>query len=96
MDPKRTMAIRSSPKRTDRIHEFPWVPSIRDRSAREKGQRRSRQLALAAEPQVFLRLQSRHPEQEAEHVELVASRQPDQVGGGPRNEGCGLIGPAVL
>ncbi len=39
--------------------------------------------------------QLRHPEQEAEHVELMAPRQPGKVGGGLSDEGCGLIRAAL-
>ena len=52
----------------------------------------SRQGPLATKPQMFLGFQLRHPEQEAKHVELVASRQP---GNGLRNQGSGLIRPAL-
>src|SRR5260370_5780019 len=53
--------------------------------------RPSRQVPFAAEPQMFLGFELRHPEQEAEHVELVASRQPGQLGNGLRNDGRGLV-----
>ena len=58
----------------------------------------SRQGPLATKPQMFLGFQLRHPEQEAKHVELVASRQPGQLGqlgNGLRNQGRGLIRPAL-
>ena len=51
----------------------------------------SRQVPFAAKSQMFLGFQLRHPEQEAEHVELVASRQPGQLDNGLRNEGCRLV-----
>ena len=44
---------------------------------------------------MFLGFQLRHPEQEAKHVELVASRQPGQLGNGLRNEGCRLVRSAL-
>ena len=44
---------------------------------------------------MFLRFELRHPEQEVEHVELVASRQPGQLGSGLRYEGRGLVPPAL-
>jgi hypothetical protein len=40
----------------------------------------SGKLVLAAKPEVFLRFQLRHPEQMAEHVELVTPRQPGKIG----------------
>ena len=40
---------------------------------------------------MFLGFELRHPEQEAEHVELVASRQPGQLGNGLGNDGRGLV-----
>src|SRR5665647_3283900 len=55
----------------------------------------SRQGPFATKPQMFLGFQLRHPEQEAKHVELVASRQPGQLGNGLRNQGRGLIRPAL-
>ena len=55
----------------------------------------SGQGALAAKPQMLLGFQLRHPEQEAEHVELVTPRQPGQVRGGLCNKGRSLI-PAAL
>lgn len=44
---------------------------------------------------MFLSFQLRHPKQEIEHVELVASRQPGQLGNGLRNEGNRLIRTAL-
>jgi hypothetical protein len=40
---------------------------------------------------MFLGLQLRHAEQEPEHIEFVASRQPGQLDNGLRNKGCGLL-----
>jgi hypothetical protein len=54
-----------------------------------------RQIPLAAEPEVPLRFELRHSKQEIEHVELVASRQPGQFGSGTRNQGDGLVRPAL-
>ena len=42
---------------------------------------------------MFLGFELRHPEQEAKHVELVASRQPGQLGNGLRNDGRASSGP---
>ena len=56
----------------------------------------SRQLVLAPGAQAFLRLELRHAEQMAEHLQPVALRQLDQFGNGLRNEGHGLIGAALL
>jgi hypothetical protein len=53
--------------------------------------RPSRQVPFAAKPQMFLGLQLRHPEQEPEHIEFVASRQPGQLGNSFRNDGRGLL-----
>ena len=55
----------------------------------------SRQLLLAAQPQIFLRLKFGHPQQMAEHLEPVASRQPDQIGRIFRDEGCGFVRPTL-
>lgn len=44
---------------------------------------------------MFLGFQERHPEQEGEHVELVAPRQPSQLGSGFRDDGDGLVRPAL-
>jgi hypothetical protein len=56
----------------------------------------SGKLVLAAKPEVFLRFQLRHPEQMAEHVELVAPRQPGKVSSSLCDKGRGLIRPALL
>ena len=48
-------------------------------------------LLLAAQPKVFLRFEFGHPQQMAEQLELMASRQPDQIRHGFRNEGGGLV-----
>jgi len=40
---------------------------------------------------MLLGFELRHPKQEAEHVELVASRQPGQLGNGLGNDGRGLV-----
>jgi hypothetical protein len=53
--------------------------------------RPSRQIPFAAKPQMFLGLQLRHPGQEPEHIEFVASRQPGQLGNGFRNDGRSLL-----
>jgi hypothetical protein len=45
---------------------------------------------------MFFRFQLRHGEQEAEHGEPVAPRQPCEVGGGLRDQGRGLIRSALL
>ena len=51
---------------------------------------------LAAKPQVFLRFQPRHPEQMAQHVELVAPRQLGEISGCFGDEGRGLVRSALL
>jgi len=56
----------------------------------------SRQLALAPCAQALFRLELRHVEQMAEHLEPVALRQLDQFGNGLRNKGHGLVGAALL
>ena len=56
----------------------------------------SRQLVLAPGAQAFFRLELRHAEQMAEHLQPVALRQLDQFGNGLRNEGHGLVGAALL
>ena len=45
---------------------------------------------------MLLRFQLRHPEHEAEHVELVAARQTGEIRHGLGNEGGGLVRAAVL
>jgi hypothetical protein len=44
---------------------------------------------------VFLGFQLRHPQEMAEHLKPMALRQPGQIGHGFRNEGRGLIRPAI-
>ena len=44
---------------------------------------------------MFLGFELRHSKQEIEQVELVASRQPGQFGSGIRNQGDGLVRPAL-
>ena len=44
---------------------------------------------------MLLGFEQRHPEQEGEHVELVTSRQPGQLGNGLRNEGRRLVRSAL-
>ena len=56
----------------------------------------SRQLVLAPGAQPFFRLELRHAEQMAEHLQPMALRQLDQFGNGLRNEGHGLVGAALL
>ena len=51
---------------------------------------------LAPGTQALFRLELRHAEQMAEHLQPVALRQLDQFGNGLRNEGHGLIGAALL
>jgi hypothetical protein len=46
--------------------------------------------------QAFFRLELRHAEQMAEHLESVALRQLDQFGNGLRDKGNGLVGAALL
>ena len=56
----------------------------------------SRQLVPAPGTQALFRLELRHAEQMAEHLQPVALRQLDQFGNGLRNEGHGLVGAALL
>ena len=56
----------------------------------------SRQLVPAPGTQALFRLELRHAEQMAEHLQPVAPRQLDQFGNGLRNEGHGLVGAALL
>ena len=44
---------------------------------------------------MLLGFELRHPEQEVEHIEPVASRQPGQFGNGLRNDRRGLLRPAL-
>jgi hypothetical protein len=55
----------------------------------------SRQIALAAKPDVFVRFEQYHPEQMAEHIEPMAPRQPSKVGSSLRNQGRSLIRTAL-
>lgn len=52
--------------------------------------------SVCCQPKVFLRFELRHPEQEIERVELVASRQPGQFGSSLRNESRGLVRLMVI
>ena len=45
---------------------------------------------------MLLRFQLRHPEHEAEHVELVAARQTGEIRHGLGNEGSSLVRPALF
>jgi len=54
-----------------------------------------RQIAFAAKPQVFRRFHLRHLEQVAEHLEPVTPRQPRQLDEVFRDQGRGLIRPAI-
>ena len=56
----------------------------------------SRKLVFAPGAQAFFRLELRHAEQMAEHLEPMALRQLDQFGNGLGNEGHGLVGAALL
>src|SRR5260370_4958180 len=80
------------------IRSCSQIPRLNAASASSPERRRvaSRQITLAAKPQTFLCLQLRHGEQEDKHVELVAPRQPREVGGGLRDQGRGLIRSALL
>jgi hypothetical protein len=55
-----------------------------------------RQIAFAAQPDALFGFHLRHFEQTDQHAELVTPRDPSQLGGGLRDEGCGLIRPAIL
>jgi hypothetical protein len=55
----------------------------------------SGQFSLAAKPDALFRLQLRHAEQETEQAELVAPRQPGEVGDSLCDKGRGLIRPAI-
>jgi len=56
----------------------------------------SRQLVFAAGAQTLFRLELRHAEQMAEHLEPMALRQFDQFGNSLRYKGHGLVGAALL
>jgi hypothetical protein len=56
---------------------------------------RLRQIALAAKTEMLLRFQLRHPEQEAEHVQPVATRESGKLGEGFGNEGRSLVRPTL-
>jgi hypothetical protein len=49
------------------------------------------QFALAAQAQIFLGFEFRHPQQMAQQFQIVGLRQPHQVGSRLRDEGCGFI-----
>jgi hypothetical protein len=55
----------------------------------------SRQLALAAGPEVFFRLQLRHAKQVTENLKPVTPGQLDQFDSGLRDESHGLVGAAL-
>jgi hypothetical protein len=55
----------------------------------------SRQIPLAAKSQVLFGFQSCHFEQEAQHLEPVASCQLREIGCGFGNKGNGLIRAAI-
>jgi hypothetical protein len=67
----------------------------RNYADRDSRHTRLRQTPLAAKPEALLGFQLRHPEQEAQHLEPVAPRQPRQIGRGLGNEGRGLIRPTI-
>ena len=54
-----------------------------------------RQLALAPEPQAFLRLELRHAEQMIKDLEPVALGEFGEFGNGLRDEGHGLVRAAL-
>src|SRR3954447_21909216 len=56
----------------------------------------SRQLVLAPGAQELFRLELRHAEQMAQHLQPVALRQLDQFSNGLRDEGHGLVRAALL
>jgi len=55
-----------------------------------------REPGFAAQPDVFVGFQLRHPQETAEHLKPMALRQPGQIGGGFRDKSGGLIGPAIF
>jgi len=64
-------------------------------SKTRRGARRSGQLALAANPQIFLGFHQRHPQQMGEQVELVASRQLGERRQALGDEHDGLLRTAI-
>ena len=57
--------------------------------------RASRQLALAAQPQMLFRLELRHSKQVVEDLQPVAPGKLAQIGNGLRDEGHGLVRAAL-
>jgi hypothetical protein len=54
-----------------------------------------RQIAFAAKPQVFRRFHLRHLQQMAEHLEPVTPRQARELDEVLRDQGHGLVRPAI-
>jgi hypothetical protein len=44
---------------------------------------------------VFFRFQLRHPQETTEHLKPMALRQLGEIGGGFRDEACGLVRPTI-
>jgi hypothetical protein len=63
--------------------------------SRDRLARALRQIALAAEPEVFLGFKLSHAEEMAEHLQPMSARQPGQIGGGFRDHGRGLFRAAL-
>ena len=77
--------------------ELPPSPSRgKTESALRPAYRFSRQLVFAPCAQALFRLELRHAEQMAEHLQPMALRQLDQFGNGLRDKGNGLVGAALL
>jgi hypothetical protein len=55
----------------------------------------SGQVPFTAKPDALFGLESRHPEQEGEHVEPVTLSELGEIGGGLRNQCDGLVRAAV-
>jgi hypothetical protein len=71
------------------------VPAVAKGAGRNETAQASRKPGFAAQPDVFVGFQLRHPQQTAEHLEPMALRQPGQIGDGFRDKPRGLIGPAI-
>jgi len=71
------------------------VPAVAKGAGRNETVLPSRKPGFAAQPDVFVGFQLRHPQETAEHLEPMALRQPGQIGDGFRDKSRGLIGPAI-
>jgi hypothetical protein len=65
------------------------VPAVAKGAGRNETVLPSRKPGFAAQPDVFVGFQLRHPQQTAEHLEPMALRQPGQIGDGFRDKSRG-------